>query len=129
MYAFLARHGEQVVAVALWNSPSARCLPQHWIELRRMACAAWAPKNTASRFLAWMIRQLPREHERALSYQDSEVHRGTIYKACGWTIAAVSKRRTRDRSKPRVGTNRAYRADANGVAIASAEKIRWEKSL
>jgi hypothetical protein len=131
MYAFLARKVDHVYAVALWSSPSARCLPQHYVELRRMACAPDAPKNTASRFLAWMLRQIPASHWKAISYQDTEVHTGTIYKAAGWFPAhtVVPKARVRDRSKPRRGTNRPYRQDINGTAIAAAPKIRWEKRM
>lgn len=131
MYCFWARVKDHVYAVALWSSPSARCLPQHYIELRRMACAPDAPKNTASRFLAWMTHQLPKTHEKAINYQDTEVHKGTIYKACGWIAAhkVKPKARVRDRSKPRRGTNRPYRQDINGTSVAAAPKIRWELVL
>lgn len=94
-----------------------------------MACAPDAPKNTASRFLAWMTRQIPKTHGKAISYQDVEVHTGTIYKACGWTAGFVTKARIRDRFKPRKGTNRPYRQDINGKAVAGASKIRWELEL
>lgn len=121
-----------LVAVALWNNPSARMLPSHWLELRRMACSPDAPKFTASAFLGWMIRYFKRHHperERAISYQDTAVHEGTIYKASGWTAAYVSKPRVRDRSKPRVGTERAYRSNLNGAAPDASAKVRWEKVL
>ena len=121
-----------IVAVALWNNPSARTLPGHWLELRRMACAPEAPKNTASRFLAWMARFFAagyRHREKLISYQDTAVHEGTIYKAAGWYVDFVSKARVRDRSKNRAGTSRKYRADINGMAPASSEKIRWAKDL
>lgn len=121
-----------VVAVALWNNPSARTLPGHWLELRRMACAPDAPRNTASRFLAWMVRyfaQHQRAREKLISYQDTAVHAGTMYKAAGWYVDFVSKARVRDRSKNRVGTERKYRADINGVEAAASEKIRWAKNL
>ena len=123
---------DEIVAVALWNNPSARTLPSHWLELRRMACSPVAPKNTASRFLAWMARYFAAEHrhrEKLISYQDTAVHDGTIYKAAGWRVDFVSKARVRDRSKNRAGTNRKYRADINGVDAAASEKIRWAKTL
>ncbi len=122
----------EIVAVALWNNPSARTLPSHWLELRRMACSPDAPKNAASRFLAWMSRHFAKEHrdrERLISYQDTSVHEGTVYKAAGWRFDFVSKARVRDRSKNRAGTTRKYRCDNNGVAPAAAEKIRWAKDL
>lgn len=86
-FAFRAHKDDLTYAVALWNNPSGRCLPSHWLELRRMACAPDAPKNTPSRFLAWMVRYFRRscpEREKVISYQDLSVHAGTMYKAAGW---------------------------------------------
>lgn len=124
-YAFHARHKEVTYAVALWSHPLARLLPQHWLELRRMACSPEMPKNGASAFLAWMARYLKtnaREHERLVSYQDCDVHLGTIYKAAGWNLANRSKG-SGWLHHVRPGSNR------NGEAVATSEKIRWEKSL
>lgn len=77
-------------AVAWWSTPVARLLNNLGIyELRRMAVADDAPKNTASRFLAVMVRLLRKSHPqytRLISYQDTEVHTGTIYKAAGWKM-------------------------------------------
>ncbi|OHD19943.1 MAG: hypothetical protein A2Y38_00595 [Spirochaetes bacterium GWB1_59_5] len=128
-YAFRMHYQDMTFAVALWNNPSARTLPAHWMELRRMACAPDSPRNTASRFLSLMVGWLKANRpdaERCISYQDTAVHQGTIYKAAGWQIGYVAKARDRDRSKSRAGTNRAYRSDMNGQAPAGAEKIRWE---
>lgn len=122
----------QIVAVALWNNPSARTLPGHWLELRRLAASPLAPRNTCSCFLAWMVRLFKKscpQHEKCISYQDLDVHTGTIYKAAGWVVEYTSKRRTRDRSKPRKGTDRAYRSNLNGVLIDSAPKARWATLL
>jgi len=103
-------------------------LPNHWRELRRMACAADAPKNTASRFLGWMVRWF-RANEpgigRLIAYQDNEVHRGTIYLAAGWERGWTSKSRIRDRSGNRAGTARKYRVDSNGTDVAAASKTLW----
>jgi hypothetical protein len=104
-FAFKAEAGGIIYAVALWHNPSARGLCQSWLELRRMACAPDAPKNTASRFLAWMARELKQHTDRLISYQDTAVHSGTIYRAAGWTPAAVSKARVRDRSKSAARNN------------------------
>jgi hypothetical protein len=73
----------------------------------------------------WIRRNLP-DVPRLLSYQDLDVHTGTIYKAAGWTPAFHSKARVRDRTPNRVGTRRAYRTDLNGQAAAAAGKTRWE---
>ena len=111
-FAFHAFYNEITFAVALWNNPCTRSLPSHWLELRRMACSPDAPKYTASRFLAWMVRYFrdtQAHRERCISYQDTAVHKGTIYKACGWEIDYIGSTRIRDRSKDRVGTNRKYR--------------------
>lgn len=132
-YAFRAHIDGHVYAVALWNNPSARTLPGHWLELRRMACSPDAPRNTASRFLAKMVDHFRAEavdRERCISYQDTAVHHGTIYKAAGWVAAYTSKPRVRDRSKPRVGTkHRLYRSNLNGKAPDASAKVRWEKML
>jgi hypothetical protein len=127
MYAFWARGGGVVYAVALWHNPSARTLPGDWIELRRMAIAGDAPRNTASYMLSRMIRWFREntDHPHAISYQDTTVHLGTIYKASNWEREYVSKARVRDRSKLRVGTDRAYRSNSNGAAVDGSEKIRW----
>lgn len=131
-YAFHARQGDVTYAVALWNTPSGRCLPQHWLELRRMACSDDAPLNTCSAFLSWMVRYFRKhcpEREMVISYQDTAVHSGTIYKAAGWTAAYVSKFRVRDRSGNRVGTTRKYRWGINGVSADASPKVRWQTSL
>ena len=129
--AFVASYRETAFAVALWHNPSARNLPQSWLELRRMAVAPDAPHCTASFFLArmtqWIRLHMP-EVDRMISYQDVEVHKGTIYKAAGWTAAWTTKARSRDRSKARTGTmgRRDYRSNSNGCVCDAAAKIRWE---
>ena len=131
-YAFKAVARGRVYAIALWHNPSGRCLPHHWLELRRLACSDDAPRNTCSRFMAWMIRYFRRncpERERCISYQDTAVHSGTIYRAAGWTAAYTSKPRLRDRSKPRKGTERMYRTNANGLSVDGSAKVRWEIQL
>ena len=131
-YAFRAQHFGITYAVALWNTPSGRCLPSHWLELRRMACAPDSPKNTPSRFLAWMTRWFAKnapDRERCISYQDTAVHQGTIYKASGWNAAYISQPRVRDRSGKRAGTKRDYRWNANGMEPDASAKIRWEIEL
>jgi len=66
----------------------ARLLPQRTcLELQRFAIAPDALRNTASRMLAWMARDLRRrfpEVDRLITYQDRGSHAGTIYRAAGW---------------------------------------------
>ena len=132
-FAFKAHYREVTFAIALWHNPSSRELPQNWLELRRLACADDAPKNTASRFLSYMVHYFRRYHKgefsRCISYQDAEVHKGTIYKAANWHMGHVTYRRMRDRSFVRKGTKRPYRVDMNGPDASAAEKIRWEIGL
>ncbi len=131
-FAFAAHKDGCIYGVALWHNPSARGLPSHWLELRRLAISDDAPHCTASWMLAQMTRWFARvcpERERLISYQDCAVHRGTIYRAAGWEVAYIAKPRLRDRSKPRVGTRRDYRSNLNGLAVDGAAKVRWEKGL
>jgi hypothetical protein len=130
--AFSAEYAGRSYAVALWNNPSARNLPEDWLELRRLAASADAPRNTCSFMLArmaeWFRVNRP-DVSRLISYQDTAVHHGTIYKAANWQSAWVTKARVRDRSKPRVGTRRDYRSNLNGVDPDASEKVRWELTL
>lgn len=133
MHAFRAHWQGYTYGVALWHNPSARTLPQHWIELRRMAVAPDAPHCTASRMLGQMVRWFKQhrpECERLISYQDEEVHTGTIYAAANWERAYYSKARVRQRAGyARPGTSREYRTALNGAAPDIAGKWRWEMAL
>ena len=118
---------DRYYAVAAWSNPVARLLPQTtWLELRRFAIAGDAPKNTASRMLGWMRRDIMRRFpdvERLISYQDLDAHAGTIYKASGWQHAENFKPRARGwigwGTHPRKGrTNQAV-----------APRMRWELKI
>jgi hypothetical protein len=117
-----------VYAVAMWSNPVARLLPQReWIELRRLAIAPDAPKNTASRMLGWMARDIKQrfpEVVRLVSYQDCEVHNGTIYKAAGWSVPPNYVSRARGWSKSKTGKGREGRTDQ-----AVAPRMRWERAV
>lgn len=116
---FGAQHDGQWYAAAIWSNPVARNLPQReWLELRRLAIAPAAPRNTASRMLSVMTRLVKRfrpDVVRLVSYQDTEVHTGGIYRAAGWTPTTVNKDGRWDRpnrSRPESQSN--------------AAKQRWE---
>lgn len=131
-FAFHAHYDHVTYAVALWHNPSARTLPGHWLELRRMAVAPDAPHCTASRMLSQMARYFAIHHpdrERLISYQDTAVHKGTIYLAAGWEPTHQSTPRVRNRTVGRKGTTRAYRSNQNGVAVDSTSKVRWERAI
>lgn len=108
-------------AVAIWSNPVARLLPQQtWLELRRLAIAPDAPKNSASRILgvmARLIRKARPEVERLISYQDTEIHTGGIYKAAGWVpvCSTGSNSHWNRPSRPRPPSQ------------SAAVKRRWEK--
>lgn len=127
-YAFHARHGDVSYAVAIWSHPVARVLPQHWFELRRLAIAPDAPKYTASSFLSWMVRWFRKnepECGRLISYQDTSVHTGTIYRAANWTCAG----RTHKGGKVGWSNRVRERNELNGRAVLEAVKHRWEIEL
>lgn len=130
--AFAASYELTCFGAALWHNPSARGLPQDWLELRRLAIAPDAPHCSASRMLGvmarWIRRNMP-DVPRLLSYQDMIVHTGTIYRAAGWEVNHIAKPRIRDRSKPRAGTRRDYRSNLNGTEPDGAPKARWELVL
>lgn len=111
-------------AVAIWSHPVARKLPQKtWLELRRLAVAPDASHCAASWMLGAMAKAIRRSCPdiiRLVSYQDTEVHTGTIYRASGWTPVAQDKPSNSDWN--------------NGSRIrpttqSTARKQRWEKSL
>lgn len=119
---FCAVFDGRAFAVAIWSNPVARNLPQKsWLELRRLAHAPDAPRNTGSWMLSVMSRlvHVERPWLRVLvSYSDTEVHRGTIYRAAGWECTAVNKDgnwNRPNRSRP--------------TAQSAAPKQRWEKKL
>ena len=123
---YVAEHAGVAHAVAMWSNPVARLLPQQtWLELRRLAICSDAPKNTASRFISWMVRDIRRSFpdvEKLISYQDCEVHVGTIYKASWWIP-----------SPGYVGRKRGWEASNGGGCKRSgrtnqavAVRMRWE---
>lgn len=119
---FGAEYQGKLYACAIWTMPVARLFNgKNYLELRRMAISANAPKNTASRMISIMvkvIRKLKPHIIKLISYQDTDVHSGTIYKASGWTaanISTVSSMGWENRKRNKMQT--------------TANKIRWEKNL
>lgn len=121
---FGATHGGIIYAIAIWSNPVARLLPQHeWLELRRLATSPESPRNTCSRMLRIMELLISRDDPtitRLISYQDTEVHTGGIYKAAGWDKVVMVGSQTKwhtslCRSRPN--------------SQSEAVKHRWEKRL
>lgn len=110
-------------AVGIWSSPVAQNRFKNGksiLELRRLAISPQAPKNTASWMIGIMVRLIRKRFpdiERLISYQDTEVHSGTIYKASGWKPIKGHSFKT--------WTNRPNRKIDQSQAI----KIRWEKEI
>ena len=109
-------------ATAIWTQPIARYCPQNeWLELRRMAISGDAPRNTASRMLAWMAKDIRKrwpEVSRLISYQDTDGHKGTIYSAAGWVAGDVGQR-----------IKKGWDSRDRNAMQSKAPKIRWEKEL
>ena len=107
------------VAVAMWGRPVARMEDQeHTLELTRLAHSPEAPRNTGSwalaRMRAWIRENMP-EIERLISYQDADIHHGTIYKADNWQCGdIISERHTWTNRTNRRGTERQH-------------KVKWER--
>jgi hypothetical protein len=91
------------------------------LELRRLANSPEAPKNTSSRFLSVMVKIIKKDMPniyKLISYQDTDVHIGTIYKASGWIPVETQKKGFQS------WKNRPNRTDQS-----EAIKIRWEKQI
>ncbi len=112
-------------ATAIWTSPPA-VNRMKWdvhevLELRRMAVSDQAPKNSASRMLGWMVRDIRRRYPTVhtlISYQAEDHHVGTIYKAAGWTEGPRTKFTlwTHDRG-------------SSTSAPTTSRKVRWERRI
>lgn len=120
--AYWATFSNRVYACSIWSQPVARLFNgRNYIELRRMAISPTAPRNTASRMLGWMVRDIRKRFPdvvKCISYQDAEVHTGTIYKASGWVCTDMN--RDGGWNRP----NRFRKAPQSGSA-----KYRWELTL
>jgi hypothetical protein len=121
--AYVAIYDGHFYATAIWSPPVARLLwdADRCLELRRMAVSDQAPTNTASRMLGFMVRDIKKVFPsvvRLLSYQDTEVHKGTIYKATGWLPVHTTG------GDDWVRPNRSRNATQS-----DAIKVRWEKVL
>jgi hypothetical protein len=124
--AFGAESGNRFYAVALWSHPVARLLNGlGFYELRRMAIAPDAPKNTGSRMLRIMALLLRKERpdlKKLVSYHDTEVHTGCIYKAAGWYAVEKTDKRSRPWTWNPEGRPR-------NQEQTRAEKVRWQLDL
>jgi hypothetical protein len=118
---FAAKYNFDVYAVAIWSSPVNQSFCMDTVlELRRMAIRDEAPKNTATWMLSKMTKQIKKllpSIKRLISYQDTDVHHGTIYKAGNWIPVSVVEYRPWNKTRLRNNEQ------------SNASKIRWEYSL
>lgn len=123
--AFGAEYDGLLYAVAYWSNPVSYHVDDgKTLELRRMAVADDAPKNTPSRFLRVMVLMIQRKRpdiEKLVSYQDPTYHAGTIYKAAGWVNEGTRKNNGFDKSKR---PWRQRKAD-----VIPGDKVRWAKIM
>jgi len=121
-YAF--KYREAIVGVGIWSSPVAQNRMKDGkkiLELRRLALSDMCPFNTASFVISQMIKDIRvrfSEIVKLISYQDTNVHLGTIYKASNWVQGGQTPlmdwtTKSRKRSKLQ----------------SDASKIRWEYYL
>lgn len=122
---FGAEFANRFYAVAMWSLPiAANRLTDGFnsLELRRMAICNDAPRNTASRMLKVMRLTIKREMpqiKKLISYQDTAVHKGTIYRADNWTPIDCGDFTSWEKHSKRPGS----------VEQSTAKKVRWELSL
>ncbi|CAB4149588.1 hypothetical protein UFOVP557_10 [uncultured Caudovirales phage] len=121
---FGARFNGDLYAVAIWSSPVAANRMKNGreaLELRRFAIAPDAPKNTGSRMLSVMrsiIKSRMPDVSWFVSYQDTEVHAGTIYKASGWKLIGES-----------LGVSWSNKNRVRNKEQSMATKARWELQI
>ena len=121
---FGAKHNDEFYASAIWSSPVAQNRFKYGkqiLELRRLAISPEAPRNTATRMLAFMrkhiVKTMP-DIALLVSYQDTEVHLGTIYKADNWVATSVSE-----------GTSWTNEKRQRNKDQSLADKVRWEYKI
>jgi len=125
---FGAEFQDRWYAAAIWSSPVAGnrlSCDGYWLELRRFAIATDAPKNTASRVMAIMTKLIKKrfpEIVRLISYHDTDVHLGTIYKASGWKA-------TKTVSDSNWGVRSSGHGRKRAPPVATGIKVRWEYPL
>lgn len=117
---YAAMYKNKYYATAIWTSPvAANRLKDGFnlIELRRLAISDDAPKNTATRMLSVMRKLIHKKFPDVtglISYQATEHHLGTIYKAAGWNCA--------NRSKATVW----HKGKVRNEMQTTSDKLRWE---
>lgn len=118
-----AEYQDHCFAVAMWTSPVARRLANQkiYLELRRLAIAPDAPKFTATWMIGKMIKNIKKKFpdiKKLVSYQDLDVHSGTIYAAANWKRDNITK-----------GAEWSVPSRARKKAQSTSDKARWVYEL
>ena len=122
---YAIKYKQAIIGVAIWSSPVAANRfkdGDKLLELRRLALSDVCPRNTASFVISSMIKDIKvrfPELIRLVSYQDSEAHLGTFYKASNWTAAPIQT------SLLDWTTSKRKRSSLQ----STADKVRWEYNL
>ena len=122
---YAIKYKQAIIGVAIWSSPVAANGfkdGDKLLELRRLALSDVCPRNTASFVISSMIKDIKvrfPELIRLVSYQDTEAHLGTIYKASNWTAAPIQT------SLLDWTTSKRKRSSLQ----STADKVRWEYNL
>lgn len=114
-----------IYAVAMWTTPVVANRMTNgfqMLELRRLAIAPDAPKYTATWMLGKMIKNIHKQFPdiiKLISYQDTEVHTGTIYAAGNWKLESTTKYKPwNTQTRTRVS-----------IVQSKADKNRWVYEL
>lgn len=119
-----AEFEDHCFAVAMWTDPVAgnrMSKDDVWLELRRLAVSPDAPKFTATWMIGKMIKDIRKRFPDVtmlISYQDTEVHLGTIYAASNWERSGVTK-----------GTDWTTKDRVRNKTQTLADKVRWTYRL
>ena len=122
---YAIKYKQAIIGGAIWSSPVAANRfkdGDKLLELRRLALSDVCPRNTASFVISSMIKDIKvrfPELIRLVSYQDTEAHLGTIYKASNWTAAPIQT------SLLDWTTSKRKRSSLQ----STADKVRWEYNL
>lgn len=118
---FGAMYEGEWFAAAIWSSPVAQNRFKYGkqiLELRRMAISNQCPRNTATHMLSFMRKHITKafpDIALLISYQDTDVHHGTIYKADNWIATTDSP-----------GYSWTTESRARNIEQSLAVKKRWE---
>ena len=121
---YVFKYKEAIIGTGIWSRAVAgnRFKNENEIlELRRLALSNVCPKNTATFVLSKMITLIKIKFpfiKRLISYQDTDVHHGTIYKAGNWKKVC---------DVPFINWDNKYRK--RNKIQSNSKKIRWEYGL